>query len=528
MSVPVFADYQSRDSYWNWLASSGSVAQKVIGYTTGKVCTKSSDGYHHANSYVTKKNGLYGCVCTECGKAFTAYETDIEQTYNKKVKEMPSKTYTSEGGMIWQPTHEDVVAHYWKSSTMTDWHLFNTLPTWITELENSDIGYKLTSTRSTTTEPLARGPSFRVSVKMPISGLYTPISGSTMAHGKVFYADGSTQEYVQNWSFAATTKYYKADVQLAIGNASIFDSAFSDLRGYVTFNISWFMPAFKVVPDAALDEVEYGIVTRPTSVSGGNYGIVGDNGQIVKIDNNSTIVNETNNTYVNPVTGESKPIEDWTYDYENRQYDVNLGSGNTSSVTYGDEHITITETITNNEGDKITNNYTIYYVTGDTDTSTPAPPDPPPAACVHDWVNASTTPATCTRSGSVAYKCSKCQQTKADTIPELGHDWQIKQSVKTEYDETGALVQEGYTIYECTRCKEQYKAASGASPPATPGIGGSGGIFTGIFGLLMDFLSFFWNTFKDFTTSGVKAFLSALADGTSDIFGLLNPFDWSA
>ena len=267
----------------------------------------------------------------------------------------------------------------------------------------------------------------------------------------------------------------------------------------------------------------YNINTRPTSITGGNYGIVGDNGQITKVEDNSTIINETNNTYYNPATGQTVPITSWSYDYSDRSYKVTLESGDTVTVTYGDENITIQET-TVTEGDTITNNYTIYYLIDGTGSENP------PSACEHTWTETSTTPATCTMPGSKLFTCSKCQQTKKESIPVLGHDWQVKQTVTTEYDETGQLVQEGYIIYECSRCHEQYKAASGTSPPVNPSDPDASGegVFSGIFGLLLDFLGFFWKTFKDFTKSGVKAFLDALKDGTSDVFGLLNPFDWSA
>lgn len=272
-------------------------------------------------------------------------------------------------------------------------------------------------------------------------------------------------------------------------------------------------PIYKIISDTALSSDTYNINTRPTSITGGNYGIVGDNGQIVKVEDNSTIVNETNNTYYNPATGTTVPITNWSYDYSDRSYKVTLESGDTATITYGDENITI------QEGDTV---YNVYYLVDGSGSENPP--------CAHEWSETSSTPATCTIPGSKLSTCSKCSQTKKDPIPALGHDWQVKQTVTTQYDDTGQLIQEGYTIYECSRCQEQYKAASGTSPPINPSDPGASGdgVFSGIFGLLLDFLSFFWKTFQDFTKSGVKAFLDALKDGTSDIFGLLNPFDWSA
>ena len=90
--------------------------------------------------------------------------------------------------------------------------------------------------------------------------------------------------------------------------------------------------------------------------------------------------------------------------------------------------------------------------------------------CDHDWQASDGTLPTCTRPGSASYVCSKCQHTKSEVIPALGHNWQVKQTVTTQYDEEGNLVQQGYTIFECSTCHEQYKSPDGTIPP-----GGSSG-----------------------------------------------------
>lgn len=198
---------------------------------------------------------------------------------------------------------------------------------------------------------------------------------------------------------------------------------------------------------------EFNIQTRPTAITGGNYGIVGDNGQIIKVEDNSSIVNETNNTYWNPATGNTSTITDWTFDYSDRSYNLTLDGGTTSTVTYGDENITI------QEGDT---SYTIYYVTN---TTTPTDPDTPPAPHVHDFQPSGSVPATCTQPGQTTYSCT-CGETKTEPIPALDHDWQVKQQINTEYDDTGQLIQAGYTVYECSRCHEQYKAEDGTGPPS--------------------------------------------------------------
>ena len=124
----------------------------------------------------------------------------------------------------------------------------------------------------------------------------------------------------------------------------------------------------------------YNTDTRQTSISG-NYGIIGDNGQITKVEDNSTIVNEINNTYYTPVTGTTSPISDWSYNYADRSYTTTTESGDTE----------------------------------------PALP-------------------TCTWDGSAVYVCSLCGESKTEILPALGHTWEIKQSVTTQYDESGNLI----------------------------------------------------------------------------------------
>jgi len=294
----------------------------------------------------------------------------------------------------------------------------------------------------------------------------------------------------------------------------------------ISVSSEWYFPVYEVIPDTTLPGDTYNITSRPTSITG-DYGIIGDNGQITKVEGN-TIVNETNNTYYNPATGQTDTITDWSYNYEDRSYTLTLGGGTTSTVTYGDETVTITET-DNSSGDTITNNYTIYYLVDGSGTETPDPTPGPDTPCTHTWTETSATPATCTLPGSKLLTCSLCGQTKTEAVPALGHTWTVRQTVNTQYDDTGQLTQEGYTIYECSVCGEQYKATDGGAPPGGgtfPGSGSTGGVFSGIFGLLVDFLGFFWNTFHDFVGEGVKGFLTALMDGTSSIFGLLNPFNW--
>ena len=294
----------------------------------------------------------------------------------------------------------------------------------------------------------------------------------------------------------------------------------------------------------------YNSTSRPTAINGGNYGIVGDNGQITTVTNHNQIINETNNTYYNPATGQTQAITDWTYNYDGRIYDITLDTGDKVSVEYGDQNITITEN-TINEGDTIVNNYTIYYIIDGGSGETPGPsPSPGPEAtpCPHAWAETSRTDPSCTAPGSASFSCSRCGETKTDKLPATGHTWQILRTVQTAYDEEGNLVQQGYTIYQCAVCSEQYKDDQGTGPPGGGQeeeketiwdkiasffgsiVDGIAGIFEAILGKLLDALTalseLLMGKVKDVVEVVLAVFdeLPKLFGGFLDFLALIFPF----
>lgn len=91
-----------------------------------------------------------------------------------------------------------------------------------------------------------------------------------------------------------------------------------------------------------------------------------------------------------------------------------------------------------------------------------------PETCTHEWKETKRTAATCTLPGSVESTCSKCKKTKTESLPKLGHTWEVKQSIQTTYDEEGNVLTQGFTIYRCSVCGEEYKDTDGTGPPAAP------------------------------------------------------------
>lgn len=191
------------------------------------------------------------------------------------------------------------------------------------------------------------------------------------------------------------------------------------------------------------------------------------------------------------MTDTTSNIDSWSYDYSDRSYTLTLDSGDNVTVTYGDENITI------NEG---SSSYTIYYVIEQT------PPDPATcehsysstvatepscttsgvrtytcticgntytdsiSALGHQYSSVVTTEPTCTVSGVKTFTCNRCGDTYTDSIPAIGHNWVIKSQVQTQYNSDGSLLQQGYVIYRCSNCGEEYKTLDTVNPqpPSTP------------------------------------------------------------
>ena len=67
----------------------------------------------------------------------------------------------------------------------------------------------------------------------------------------------------------------------------------------------------------------------------------------------------------------------------------------------------------------------------------------------HDWSVTATVDATCTEPGSVSYACSRCGETKTDTVAATGHAY-------TGIVTAPTCTTDGYTTYTCTVCADTY------------------------------------------------------------------------
>lgn len=213
-------------------------------------------------------------------------------------------------------------------------------------------------------------------------------------------------------------------------------------------------------------------VSRPASITG-NYGIIGDDGRLSMI-RQQTIINEGDKTYYNPVTNTAHNMTGWTYDYSTRTYNVTAEDGSESIITYGDDNVII------QEGDQT---YNVYYLAestgtdsgGSGDDSGEDPGDDPGTGDhKHSYTDQITKDPGCTLPGVRTYTCS-CGDSYTKTVPATGHDWSISSQVNASYDPaTGELLQPGYVIYSCSTCGQQYKDDSNTGPPSSGSSGSSG------------------------------------------------------
>lgn len=483
MAVPAHADVSDAAGYvvgefWDMMTGKEydmyfDYWKNFVGYLAGEECPSSPDKYHHGNVPVggigvfgsggTDDNGKFVWhTCDYCGEQFKVYASDLQQSYDAQVEQMPLTGYNSAGRLTWQPTIADTLAFIVNDSQVYSFGSFSNL--W--QALSSGDGFYRALSQNTCDNQRA---SFKF--KVPIAGSYFT-TGSLACEYLITLGSNSTNKsgvlyYPVN---SSSVPQLNSDSVLCI---FCYAPELKDLPISTYSNVKWYFPVYSVLPDeASVFGDTYNINSRPTSITG-DYGIIGDNGQIIKVEGDK-IVNETNNTYVNPATGTTDTITDWSYDYSTRTYTLTLGGGTTTTVTYGDENVVI------KEGDTT---YNIYYLVNGSGSENPGPGPDVPDVCDHTWTETSRTDPTCTTAGKVTSTCSKCNQTKTETIPAPGHKWTIKQEVKNEYDSSGNQTQEGYTIYECSVCGEQYKDMGGTGPPADDNTG-DGGIIEFLDGLV--------------------------------------------
>lgn len=476
-------------------------------------CSSSLDGNHLWETDLVAGAvygiGLWDVHCRYCGANYQEYKTgtsgyltsdDMEDVYSDYVSDLPATGYTSTGGLLWSPSHSvagfsfNTYGNYWSCPHSTGVNDFRGVRI------NSDCNsmhYIISPDPPSNSSFWLYSYYFNFEDTIPLDGFYRRIQ-SPMFDFNYIDSNGSIGSSSSDYSADSGTSYFAGDT---------YTSSFSNnyYRQYFKYHdCLFYSPIYEVTPlPSASQSISntYNTNTRTTSIQGdlAYYDVSGT----LNLSPSTSIVNENDNSVYNPVTNTTTDISGWSYDYSTRTYDLSTTTGDTITVTYGDENITI------NEGGET---YNVYYVTQYQE----------PPAHVHNYVGTVTTQPTCTTTGVKTYTCAADGDTYTETVPALGHDWQIKTQVQTEYDHEGVLVQQGYTIYKCSRCGEEYRSDDSVNPsppstaPPSGGGGGDGGLsdytsdklsgFSRFWEIIVSFFTRLPEMFEDVTSFMVDAF----------------------
>lgn len=491
----------STGSFWQMVANSnsdfmqflmGKLSNSALG--NGTVCPESPDAKHYGSPIGAGRNSdIVLCRCKYCDETFEVDESVVEDAYQDYVDSLPpglnagsSGTTAYGNGVTWSTTDENAEANaFWKTIDLYD--LF----------EDAKANDVLVVSRISYNGEKFLG--FRVCLEDGLRYLLPGYATSLLPYNSLNFPLGRLCSDISNASFYTVRDGYRVFLTYEEANAyyTSTQNACFFLKPGSYFSIpfecnSYFGPTFngvgcissggvvsseKLAPgekkwacetysytkssqnglyplstDVSGTDVDSG--SRPGSVSG-NFGTMNDDSTLNNI-GNQVIVNEANNTFYNPATGQQEPMDSWTYDYATRSYNIVTGDGNTVTVTYGNENLTI------NNGDVT---YNIYYMNDNSASQ---------GQCTHKYTVSTLKSPTCKAAGLDQYTCDMCGHAYTTSSSATGHTWKILRDVNTSYDETGTLIQEGYTIYECEICGEQYKSTDGSAPPTVNNGSSSG------------------------------------------------------
>ena len=379
---------------------------------------------------------------------------DMKNDYNDFVSTLPASGYDSAGKLLWQPR--------WIEDTST-WGLYfsgcvsSTYDGYYRSNNKLSVSYLGSEFRFTVLANVGYNCSYRLnasdnwhSFRAPISGTYTILSSQFAFGNLLFSSRAATVD--KKWK-STSLGGIRADSPVSVRGAwTASSSSGSDGMDYaLDGTLSLYTPVFEIVPfttDTTINNT-YNINTRVNNFQGNYYNNVTNNYY-----NNTTIINETTNNYYDMTTNNYYTMSNWSYDYQSRTYFVTLEDGTTITVQFGDDCLTITN-------NNVENSY--QYVIKNNNTPSPNPETP--STCKHNWTETIDVAPTCLEGGHANFTCSLCGETYEQILSAKGHNWTVKEHVNTVYGESGVIVTQGHTLYECSACGEQWYTETATPPP---------------------------------------------------------------
>ena len=280
LSLPSFASagsqYEQKVSFWDWIAGKGSILNGFVGNTVGRVCPKSEDGYHHANSYqFDRGNGYYTCICSYCGHEFEAYESDLQQSYQQQVESLPASTITQNS--LYMLYFCDFT--YGKSALLSGDSLL--YETYLSAVLSDSVGAKWSCYTLSQYGGASYGDICAKSALLyvPYDGAYRFDATLTHAYGH-YFTSNSNRNYFQLYK-SDGTKFFEGSNEGTIVNLSAgYYFCYFNTRYCFKGQGAEFSATFSGYPSLKLLGIDgiglqpvsnvYATTTRPTAITGGN------------------------------------------------------------------------------------------------------------------------------------------------------------------------------------------------------------------------------------------------------------------
>lgn len=442
---------------------------------SGCTSSQSKNGCHYwqliSDLPVSSITGKFRIKCQYCGMYYADYsscdpEKEAETAYSNNVSTLPATGYDSAGKLLWQPRWSDTKAGEWTYQIYNNGqsvYLLQSVDGNPVFTNNALDTIIMSGSKITVQSKLQK--AFRLYVSLysgsghefvvPVSGKYTLLesvqcqvgytqtTGSQVSGIDVKYSAGSSKVLYSGETYRISQIY-------STGNRYSFLTGYNAEKGIFEF----YTPVFSVEPsETSLVNNNYTINTRVNNFQGDYYDNVTNNHY-----NNTTIINETTNNYYDMTTNNYYTMSNWSYDYQSRTYFITLEDGTTITVQFGDDCLTITN-------NNVENSY--QYVINSNNTPSPNPETP--STCKHNWTETIDVAPTCLEGGHANFTCSLCGETYEQILSAKGHNWTVKEHVNTVYGESGVIVTQGHTLYECSACGEQWYTETATPPPDVSG-----------------------------------------------------------
>lgn len=403
---------------------------------------------------------------------------DMKNDYNDFVSTLPATGYDSAGKLLWQPKWSDAVdnqlgfsVYYYRVDESTYFIKSGVGDVFCGKSPQYDYtasfsGSNLFITRSAPKSSSSFSLIFQCRPDMvfavPIAGSYKMLKSPAIvascetALNSNLYTQTDYDWFAQSSQTLGAGGYYYNTYPYKFWNAAQTDKVQQITVTSCRANIRVTTPVFEVTPLASNTTTinnTYNINTRVNNFQGNYYNNVTNNYY-----NNTTIINETTNNYYDMTTNNYYTMSNWSYDYQSRTYFVTLEDGTTITVQFGDDCLTITNNNVENSYQYVINN-----------NNTPSPNPETPSACKHNWTETIDVAPTCLEGGHANFTCSLCGETYEQILSAKGHNWTVKEHVNTVYGESGVIVTQGHTLYECSACGEQWYTETATPPPDVSG-----------------------------------------------------------